>query len=111
MSFQTRFKEQREAIGMSRAELARRLGVTTAAIGNYETGVSTPKADILFNVFDALQCDANYLFQDETRERSTTVDNSSYAWARPLDDAYAAANAQTQENICKLLDIPHIKPK
>ena len=40
------------------------------AVGNYENGVSTPKADILFKVFDALKCDANYLFQDEMNERS-----------------------------------------
>ncbi len=68
MSFCERLKEQRENIGMSRAELADILGVTQAAIGNYENGVSTPKADILFKVFDALKCDANYLFQDEMNE-------------------------------------------
>lgn len=68
MSFQDRLKEQRESIGMTRAELAEILGVTQAAIGNYENGVSTPKADILFKVFDALKCDANYLFQDEMNE-------------------------------------------
>ena len=71
MSFQNRLKEQRENIGMSRAELAEILGVTQAAIGNYENGVSTPKADILFKVFDALKCDANYLFQDEMNETTT----------------------------------------
>lgn len=68
MSFCERLKEQRENIGMSRTELADILGVTQAAIGNYENGVSTPKADILFKVFDALKCDANYLFQDEMNE-------------------------------------------
>ena len=70
MGFQDRLKEQREHIGMSRAELAEILGVTQAAIGNYENGVSTPKADILFKVFDALKCDANYLFQDEMNDLS-----------------------------------------
>lgn len=65
MSFYNRLKAQRESIGMSRVELAEILGVTQAAIGNYENGISTPKADILFKVFNALKCDANYLFQDE----------------------------------------------
>lgn len=68
MGFQDRLKEQRENIGMSRTELADILGVTPAAIGNYENGISTPKADILFKVFDALKCDANYLFQDEMND-------------------------------------------
>ena len=72
MSFCERLKEQRESIGMSRSELADTLGVTQAAIGNYENGVSTPKADILFKVFDALKCDANYLFQDEMNERKSS---------------------------------------
>lgn len=71
MSFRERLKEQRENIGMSRAELAEILNVTSAAIGNYENGISTPKADILFKVFDALKCDANYLFQDEMNELKT----------------------------------------
>lgn len=71
MSFCNRLKEQREHIKMTRAELADILGVTQAAIGNYENGISTPKADILFKVFDALKCDANYLFQDEMKSQSS----------------------------------------
>lgn len=73
MSFCERLKEQREYIGMSRAELANILGVTQAAIGNYENGISTPKADILFKVFDALECDANFLFQDEMNDQKADI--------------------------------------
>ncbi len=51
MGFQDRLKEQREHIGMSRAELAEILGVTQAAIGNYENGVSTPKRQIYVSKF------------------------------------------------------------
>lgn len=82
MSFQTRFKSRREELGLSRSDLARKLGVTTAAIGNYETGVSTPKADILFNVFDALKCDANYLFQDDMNIRENEPER---IWTTPID--------------------------
>lgn len=73
MSFCERLKEQRESIGMSRSELAEILGITQAAIGNYENGISTPKADILFKVFDALKCDANYLFQDEMNNQKAEI--------------------------------------
>ncbi len=65
MSFGSRLRERREALGMKQSELGRLLGVTGSAIGNYENSVSSPKADVLYRVFDALQCDANYLFRDE----------------------------------------------
>lgn len=65
MSFGSRFKERRESLHLKQADLGALLGVTGSAIGNYETGVSFPKADVLYKVFDVLQCDANFLFQDE----------------------------------------------
>ena len=68
MSFGSRLKEKREELGLKQSELGRLLGITGSAIGNYENGVSSPKADILYRVFDVLKCDANYLFQDEMKE-------------------------------------------
>lgn len=65
MSFGNRLKQRREELGMKQGELGALLGVTGSAIGNYENGVSSPKADVLYKVFDALKCDANFLFQDE----------------------------------------------
>ena len=70
MGLSNRLKERREQLGLSQSEVASLLGITPGAIGNYENGVSTPKADILFKVFDALKCDANYLFQDEMKNIS-----------------------------------------
>ena len=79
MSFASRLKEQRLKMGLTQATLAEALGVTKSAIGNYETGLNSPKAETLFKVFEVLQCDANYLFQDEMadiqmciRDRSNT---------------------------------------
>ena len=68
MSFGSRFKERREQMGFTQGELGRRLGVTGSAIGNYENEVSSPKAEILYKVFNTLECDANYLFQDEMQD-------------------------------------------
>lgn len=65
MSFASRLKEQRERMGYTQATLAAALGVTKGAVGNYETGLNSPKAETLFKVFEVLKCDANYLFQDE----------------------------------------------
>ena len=64
MGLSNRLKERREQLGLTQSEVATLLGITPGAVGNYENGVSTPKADVLFKVFDALKCDANYLFQD-----------------------------------------------
>lgn len=70
MGLANRLKERREQLGLKQSEVASLLGITPSAVGNYENGVSTPKADILFKVFDALECDANYLFQDEMKNLS-----------------------------------------
>ena len=65
MSFGKRLRERREALGLKQSDLGKLLGVGGSAIGNYENGISSPKADILYRLFDVLQCDANFLFQDE----------------------------------------------
>lgn len=64
MSVGSRIKELRETKKMSRNELADIIGVTVGAISNYENEVSSPKEPILFKIMTALNCDANYLFQD-----------------------------------------------
>lgn len=65
MSFQSRLRDRRRELNLSRLQLAKKLNITVSAIANYETGVSHPKTDILFRLISALDCDANYLFQDE----------------------------------------------
>lgn len=65
MSIGSRIKELREVRGLSRSELARRVGVSPSAISNYEYGTSAPKEEILFKLFEVLKCDANYLYQDD----------------------------------------------
>lgn len=65
MSLGSRVRERREAIGMSRKELADHMGITASAVANYENEISSPKAELLYPLMDALNCDANYLYQDE----------------------------------------------
>lgn len=73
MSLNSRIKERREALSMSRIELAEKIGVTSSAIANYENAVSSPKIELMYKLFDALQCDANYLYQDEMNNLSELV--------------------------------------
>lgn len=59
-----KIRERREELGMSQEQLANLLGIGKSAISNYETNVSSPKETILLKLFDVLQCDANYLYED-----------------------------------------------
>lgn len=64
MSIGSRLKEARLRCGMKQEELARAVGVTKGAVGNYETGVSSPKESVLIKLMEVLGVDANYLYQD-----------------------------------------------
>ena len=64
MSFGQRLRQRRMDLGMSRAELAERLGVSPSAIGNYETDQNTVRSDLLPRLFQALRVDPNYHYQD-----------------------------------------------
>lgn len=65
MEIGARIKELRIRNGLTQAQLARAVGVTSAAIGNYEQGVSFPKERILEKLFGALKCTPNELLGGE----------------------------------------------
>lgn len=64
MGIGKRIKELRENKKLKQDELAKLVGVSASAIGNYETEVSHPKETVLYKLISVLNCDANYLFQD-----------------------------------------------
>ena len=64
MTFGERLRARRTELDMSRIELAALLGVSPSAVGNYETGISFPKEEIMLRLFDCLETDPNTLFQD-----------------------------------------------
>ena len=43
MTIGSRIKELREAANLTQDELAKKVGVTKSAIGNYEQNISSPK--------------------------------------------------------------------
>ena len=104
MSFGSRLRERREALGMKQNELGRLLGVTGSAIGNYENSVSSPKAEVLYRAFDVLQCDANYLFQDEMR---TDLTNGVSPAELDMIRKYRALDGHGRELIDIILDMEH----
>lgn len=64
MSIGSRLKDARIGQKLTQEELARAVGVTKGAIGNYETGVSSPKEPVLIKLMEVLNIDANYIYQD-----------------------------------------------
>ena len=64
MSIGSRLKEARQMAGMTQEELAKAVGVTKGAIGNYESEVSSPKEVILIKLMEILHIDANFVYHD-----------------------------------------------
>lgn len=101
MSFGTRLRKRREELGMSRGELAELLGVSRSAIGNYETGISAPKEEVLLQLFDALQVDPNYLYRDSFRAAAVF---SCSGEERALLEKYRKLSLTGRQTVYSLLD-------
>lgn len=86
MSIGSRLKDARVRCGLKQGELAKAVGVTASAIGNYETGVSSPKEPVLIKLMQVLGIDANYLYQDYVDFREDE------------DDAVASISRSLQHN-------------
>lgn len=104
MSIGSRIKERREGLGMTQVQLADLLGVTKGAIGNYETGANSPKASLMYKVFEVLQCDANYIYQDEIEDYNT--DNFTVPEIK-IVKKYRLLDQHGKEAVNSILDIEH----
>ena len=100
MSFGDRLRSRREELNMSRAMLAEALGVSKSAIGNYETGISFPKEDVLLRLFDCLQIDPNYLYRDSFRTGSSVITHNE----RMLLEKYRSLSALGRETVRSVVD-------
>lgn len=100
MSFQERLRAQREARGMTQAALAEALGVSKSAVGNYETGVSMPREETLLRLFQVLEVEPNYLFQDSYDSGSVLTPQESALLAR-----WRGLSAKGKRAVDALLDV------
>lgn len=82
MGIGRRIREARESLGLTQSELAGLVGVTGSAIANYEKDTSHPKESVMYKLFDALNVDANYLFQDVANISKNTNNISFYEFDR-----------------------------
>lgn len=100
MSFGEQLKCRRKELGLSRSELAKQLGVSQSAVGNYETGVSAPKEEILLRIFDALHVEPNYLY----RGSFESAGGDASPEERTLLEKYRALSPAGRQTIHTLLD-------
>lgn len=95
MDLGDRIRERREQLGLSRPQLARRLGVSPSAVSNYELGGSFPKEDVLLRLFDCLETEPDVLFQDSFRGGSRVLS----ADERELLERYRGLTALGRETV------------
>lgn len=68
MSFGERLKEARTLRGLTQKQLAEKLNIGSTTVTGYEKDNSEPNMLTISKIMEILEVDANYLFQDETRE-------------------------------------------
>ena len=100
MSFGKRIQERREVLGLSQGALAKILGVSQSAIGNYEAGISFPKEEVLLRLFDCLKTDPNYLFQDSYQNNGMVLT----ATESRLMERYRSLSLVGKESVRSVVD-------
>ena len=88
MSFGQRLRDRRKELGISQGQLAKSLGVSVAAVSNYENGLNAVREEVLLRMLRALDVDPNYLYQDDFQGSAFhAVANTLGAYQEDLDAA------------------------
>ena len=100
MRFGERMQARREALGMTRPQLAEMLGVSPSAVSNYERNISFPKEEVMLRLFDCLETDPNTLFQDSFREGASVLSQME----RKLLERYRGLSPVGRETVRSVVD-------
>lgn len=73
MAFNNRLKEARISKELTQEQLAVNIGVAKSTVTGYEKGNSEPNMLTIQKIMDALDVDANFLFQDEMNNLTELV--------------------------------------
>lgn len=106
MSIGSRIKERRLELKLTQEKLADMIGVTKGAIANYENEVSTPKIELMFKLFSALDCDANYLHQDEMKD-SAFYDTATPEEFEKVIKKYRALDGYGKKVVDSILELEY----
>ena len=101
MSFADRLRQARTEIKLTQNELARKIGVGNTAISNYEKGISFPNVETLYKLFEILQKDPNFLFQDEINLKGLALNNLE----TKLVKSFREINNEGQAYIIKTMEM------
>lgn len=128
MEFKDRLKQLRTESGYSGEELGRRIGVSKAAIGNYESGYRKPRQEQLEALADVFNVDMDYLLcrtntklhisfeesrmkyflnklnQDGKREAVKRIEELTYI---PCYIAYNSVGADAKQDTIYVLNAAH----
>lgn len=108
MGIGRRIKEAREKMGLTQRELANLIGVTGGAIANYENETSHPKENVMYALIDALEVDANFLFQDCVKpKQQPSLSSEAIALAKQYD----TLTAQEKPRIQKAIDEAYFRSR
>lgn len=88
MELKDRIKQLRNEYGYSGEELGRLIGVSKAAIGNYESGYRKPRPEQLEALADVFNVDMDYLMcRTNTKLRVSLEENRMHYLLNKLNDA------------------------
>lgn len=107
MSIGSRIKERREELEMTQVELAEIIGVSKGSIGNYECGVSAPNEKILYRLFSALKCDANFLYQDDMQVILGKNEFNIISSEKTMIKKYRSLDTYGKEAVEKILNVEY----
>lgn len=100
----------RERLGFTQEMLAEKIGITSAAVGNYERDVSHPREDILYKLFEVLKCEPNDLFgglYKSTVSKDELLHSEKY---RELDEeGRNRVDICTEQELTRCLQSSHTK--
>jgi transcriptional regulator with XRE-family HTH domain len=88
-------KDLRKRNNITQAELANKVGVTTSAIGMYETDVRQPSYEVLCKLAEYFDVSVDYLLGRSTSKPQNTVKGENNIY--DLDPAYYRILKQAQE--------------
>lgn len=99
MEFKERLRELRQEAGYSMATLGELIGVSKAAIGNYEAGIRVPRQDQLESLADIFNVDLDYLCcrTDKKRKVSFSENRIIYLMRRLNEDGKNEAVKRVEE--------------
>lgn len=93
-----RIQEARKSCGITQAELAQILDLSTKYISNIECGFKTPKLNTFVAIANALQCDANLLLSD-------VLDVSTGKESGLISKKLLALPVEEQRRILRVLEV------